>query len=655
MTLLARDLLLFVGAGASWSMPAGLPMFDTVRKAVLEELGLTEDDHAAELVPEPFMLELSRNQVEVVPWLREMLGGAAEPNAAHHALARLAAQGATLWTVNFDTLIEQASGGALTACAWPAAPVPAAATGAGTGPVILKPHGSFGGELIVTAEQVLRGLDPAWAARLRADVSGRTVVFLGYRGRDLDFQPIWDDVLATARRVLWFDRADPDEHRRKRLLLRRADDEGRLELRPNVARPPGAPPGDPNPSWDFVHWCRCEGLADPDQALVLRLFEKRPAPAVPKLTGKAGRARPAVQGMLGDIRGARKTYRRMLGTRDLRHAAHGLLMLRLNHGGRSVAFALRAARLVPPVGRLRRARQAAEWKRLTVLSKTGHYRAVLRGTARLPDDAPSTPLILRSASLRSAESLDEAAMVAAVAVHRARDCEQHPVRLAHAAFQRTLALLWAHRLDEARICLDDELAPYGALAASRWVAWTDFVRGCLAVRDGLPDAALEAFELSRRRFQAERLVDGVTSVLTARLAALRGLGQGRQFRDTVADLAAVEGASGRGQLRYAGNHRFARDAVILERAEFARVHEGDHDAATRLYREVATSPYPLHSAQADLGLGMLEAELGHEPAHARSALITASRIGARLHASRARELLLAPAPAAGRPEEFFFC
>ncbi|MFC1401818.1 MULTISPECIES: SIR2 family protein [Streptacidiphilus] len=649
MAVRAADLLLFVGAGASRSMPAGLPMFDAIRETLLEKIGLKEDPHTAELVPEPFMLELSRSQVEVVPWVREMLGGAAEPNAAHQALAQLAARGAALWTVNFDTLIEQASSGTLTACAWPASPATVAATGA----VILKPHGSLGGELIVTAEQVLRGLDPAWEERLRADVTGRTVVFLGYRGRDLDFQPIWDDVLATARRVLWFDRADPKEDRRKRQLLRRADDEGRLELRPQVPPPPGAPADGLNPSWDFVHWCRSEGLANPDQALVLRLFEKPPAPAVPELIGKADRAKPAVQGMLGDIRGARKSYRAMLCTRDLRYAARSLVVLRLNHGGRSVAFALRAARLIPPVGRLRQARQAAEWKRLTALSKTGHYRAVLRGTARLPDDAPSTPLILRSASLRSADSLDEAAMVAALAVHRARYSEQHPIRLAHAAFQRSLALVWAQCLDDARICLEDELAPYGALAASRWVAWTDFVRGCLAVRDGQPSAALDAFGRSERRFEAEKLVDGVTSVLTARLAALRALGRGDDFRSTVAELATIERASSRDQLRYARNHRFTQEAVILERAEFARVHEQDQDAAARLYQEVSASPYPLHSAQANLGLGMLEAELGREPGHAWTALITASRIGARLHASRAQALLLAPP--AERPEEFFFC
>jgi hypothetical protein len=41
---------------------------------------------------------------------------------------------------------------------------------------------------------------------LRSDVRGRTVLFIGYRGRDLDFQPIWDQVLSDAAAVVWFDR-----------------------------------------------------------------------------------------------------------------------------------------------------------------------------------------------------------------------------------------------------------------------------------------------------------------------------------------------------------------------------------------------------------------------------------------------------------------
>lgn len=107
--------------------------------------------------------------------------------------------------------------------AWPKAPAPSAQ--------LLKPHGTLTGDLILSSEQVLRGLDPLWESRLRGDVRGRVVVFGGYRDRDLDFQPIWDDVLRPATRVLWFDMpATPDdgERRHKQELLHAVLASGRL-------------------------------------------------------------------------------------------------------------------------------------------------------------------------------------------------------------------------------------------------------------------------------------------------------------------------------------------------------------------------------------------------------------------------------------------
>ena len=189
MPLSADGLFVFAGAGVSVSMPAGLPVFDWLRDAILDQLGLggyvpgaggpdsRMTDVASGLVPEPFMLE--RAGVDVQAWLRAVLS-AGEPNAAHRALAQLASAGARVWTVNFDRLIEKAAGERLRCIAWPQDPV--------EGAQLMKPHGSADGHLVVTAEQVLAGLDAVWLERLRADVDGRTVVFVGYRGRDLDFR-----------------------------------------------------------------------------------------------------------------------------------------------------------------------------------------------------------------------------------------------------------------------------------------------------------------------------------------------------------------------------------------------------------------------------------------------------------------------------------
>lgn len=651
MTVEAQDLFVFVGAGASRSLPAGLPMFDGLRRQILLDLGLIADGSDprakayAKLAPEVFMLALSRGGVPVVPWLGDVLG-AGEPNAAHFALARLATAGAVVWTVNFDHLIERAGGPAVVPCAWPASPA--------DGANLFKPHGTLGGELIVDAEAVLRGLPSAWEDRLRSDVAGRTVVFLGYRGFDLDFQPIWDDVLAAAKDVLWFDLPDPDEDRHKRMLLAGKEAAGRLHLRPPVPSPSTAPPGTtPNPSWDFIHWCREQDLADPDPALVLQLFGT-PAPVLPALPGTPyDRAKPVLLGLLGEIKAARAGYRALLRRpAHFRHAARSLLELQLNHGGRSLARALGVVRLLPPVGRLAATRRLAEVKRLTVLSKTGNYPAVLRGTRNLTADSLSTLWILRSAALRSSASLDAAADAARTAWDSAR-AERHPVRIAHAAFQRTLALMWADRLDEARSCLEQDLDPYAALAANRWLAWADFIRGGLAVRDGDAGAAGIHLQRSRDRFAAEALDDGVASVLVALLAVRRLQGADGEFAAALREVERFDRTKGKQRLRYARKHPFMRHAVLLERAEFARVHTGDTDAALRLYGQVARSPYPLHAAQAHLGLAMLEVERGRPPEHAATALAAATRIGARRHARHARALLSAPGP--DRPPEFFFC
>ena len=134
--------------------------------------------------------------------------------------------------MNFDTLIERASPSMLR-CAWPSTPSGDAQ--------LLKPHGTLTGQLIVTADQVLKGLEPPWE-RQRADVEGRTVIFVGYSGWDLDFQPLWNDALQAADTVLWFDMPDPAEQERKRRLLHAVERSGWLEFPQRSTPTPGTRP-----------------------------------------------------------------------------------------------------------------------------------------------------------------------------------------------------------------------------------------------------------------------------------------------------------------------------------------------------------------------------------------------------------------------------
>jgi hypothetical protein len=134
------------------------------------------------------------------------------------------------------------------------------------------------------------------------------------------------------------------------------------------------------------------------------------------------------------------------------------------------------------------------------------------------------------------------------------------------------------------------------IAATRWVAWADFVAAGLAVREGSATEAIRLFSLSEARFAAEALVDGQVSVAYARLAAHRLAGADDDF---VAELELLARLMRRRQLgaRYYGRgNRFTREAIEIERAEFFRTHTGDQAAARRLYEGAASSRYPVHAA-----------------------------------------------------------
>lgn len=654
-TIKVEELFVFAGAGVSLSAPAGLPLFPWLRDEILNQLELSEyvprrhngisshQQRVAEgLAPEPFMLALRRGGAEVAAWLGAVLSRGT-PNAAHAALAQLATAGARVWTVNFDTLIEQASSGGLAVRAWPDEPSSDAQ--------LLKPHGTLPGRLIVDSEQVLRGLEPSWERQVRADVHGRTVVFIGYSGRDLDFQPLWDDILLRhARRVLWFDLPNPDEQQRRTGMLRGVAAAGRLHFPPPPLVRSG---GRPNPSWDFVRWCGERGLVDVDEQLVARLHEQLPDVRYPRLQGAIPFARAATQQILGDRRAARRSYVGLLAGSHRRRAAGELTRLTLNHGGRLVATALAVAQLLPAVGRAKQVRVVAHRKRTTILSNLGRHTAVLRATARIAPDDVSSLLVLRASALRMTGSLDAAAALAEQAMRQALG-EHHPVRVAHAAFQRGLALVWAYRLQEADRHLHDHQRPYAALAATRWVAWADFVQAGLAIHHRQLDLALQALDAGAARFQAEGLLDGQIDMATVRLTALRLAGDDDAFQQQRTALEDLMDPSHRQGIRYARGHRFTSEAIALEDAEFARVHRGDLDAAEALYRYVAASTYPIHAALGHLGLAAVHAQRGGFPSHAQQAASLGRVVDARLVIAKAEQLLAASTRTPIVPNELFF-
>jgi hypothetical protein len=645
----ARDLFVFAGAGASFAPPAALALFDPMRNAILDELNLHEYVPGSAtsrpdlvgitrgLAPEPFMFALRESGVDVQGWLTRTLRAddpyRPEPNAVHIALAQLAGAGAAVWTVNFDTLIEEAVPG-LRAVSWPADP-------AGGGDVF-KPHGSLPGPLIVASDDVLRGLRPEWEQALSEAVRRPVVVFIGYSGRDFDFQPLWDELLDGAGTVVWFYRPDPDDPdepaRRRRLLRRCVERDALIQIE------------SANPSVDFVAWCERNGLASVAPSLVDRLSEGRSERPFPRLDVSSGEAEATIRGVLGDWRGAIRTdLGRLRHEPGRRAVATQLAKLVVNNAGRWVTVPLWWGGKIPFLPP--RTRIGAERKRLTVHSRLGNHRPVLRGTRHIDDQDLSTLLILRAEALRVTGSLDEAVDAAAEAYARAR-AEAEPVRVAHAAFQRAQALLWAERLDECRRCLDQQLRPASVIAAARWVAWADFVEGGIAVHEGDPVTAEKYYELSEQRFRGEGLTDGVVSVQTARLTVQR-MHSPAGFPGVLAGLRTSMAGTDARSTFFTKGHPFTDEAVLIEEAEFARIHRGDLESAGRSYATVARSRFPLQRSLGLLGVGSISVERGTGRTALTEAHDLATRIGARLitrHAAAALAL-----PSGRRPDEVYFC
>ena len=505
--------------------------------------------------------------------------------------------------------------------------------------LLRKAHGSLGGPLVATSEQVLSGLDPLWLEQLEADLRGRsTAVFLGYSGRDLDFHLHWDNALRGVEKVIWFDVPDPTGREYRSSLLPTAVARGAFDLPEPWPLPDWAPSGSrPNPSWDFLCWCTSQGLGDPDPDLLRALFDTPLAHPGTHIPGDLTWVRSSVLGMLGAYSEERKQYVRTLlrshGQR--RQAARALAMHTANHGGSAVGAAMGLARVLPNTGRTASLKELANRKRLTVFNRVGAHEKTIRALGHQGAGELSTYDILRAQSLRMIGSLDEAVQVADRAYRKALT-EQHPVRVAHAAYQKCQALLWSEHLDETRTCLYDELKPHAAIAASRWVAWADFIAAGLLICENRPDESLDTYATSERRFLAEALLDGAVSTQVGRLTALRQLKDDAQFEERLGQVRHLV-TNGLPRMRYyATRHNFTLESLRWEEAEFLRTHAADNPGAARLFSSLLGSKYPMHVALGHFGLALCDRSLASQASHLRDAERISADIGLRLVTSRCR-------------------
>jgi len=151
----------------------GIDLHELLRQSSFKDVPL-------ELIAEEILRNVDIGVDDVLGWMAN-----AEPNLNHCVLATLSrAPGCSIITTNFDELIERSGG-----------------------THIHKLHGtiSSASDLVIKLSQVGRGLaDAAFRRRVKSLLEGKSVVFMGYAGRDLDILPVLSAL--NFRDVLWFAR-----------------------------------------------------------------------------------------------------------------------------------------------------------------------------------------------------------------------------------------------------------------------------------------------------------------------------------------------------------------------------------------------------------------------------------------------------------------
>ncbi len=610
----ADDLFVFAGAGLSLPPPSGLPVFWQIRDSVLRQLGMDEfvppsetppfrsnrsssprERLAEGLLPEPFLQLLEDSGVPVNPWLDELLE-VKTPNAGHRCVAELIAQGATAWTVNFDTGIEQAAGGRLVVHDLDHHPLADAD--------LRKPHGTWHGKKLFQGRDVMAGLPRDWESLLRAEVADRIVVLVGYSGNDLDFRPIWDNVLQSSRHVIWFCMNDAEEAAKRRLLPRTAN-------RGLLSTPlPQPHPVFANPTLEFARWCRDNRLVSLDSAEVEHLGDKPKHRSFPVLEGNLAEAEAEARATLGDYQGAKHSYLHQLRRDPTQlHTMRRLLNLAINHGGRPTAAALAmGATLMSPIPGLSSPYQRVLQKRSSTLLNIGRPDKALQVLHQSNGDESLAAKATRSGALKYGGSLRDAARLARQVIDEALTSEKpNAVVVSNAALQLVLALLWGGHVKEARDAYAREFCEYAPISASRWVAWSRFLDASIVIHAGEEARGTEVIdELDEAiaMFEASRLVDGMISSLLVKLAAHRWSKDTAWWNHDRRRLQLLLDHPPADSLSYIHHSANLASSVYLEDAQWAHFHRNCPSDAGRLYRAAAKNSRhtPLLAAQANLGL-----------------------------------------------------
>lgn len=189
---------LFVGSGLS--VPSGAPNWpDLLRPLAKSQLGLDLDEHST--LPAIAQWIVNRNNGNRRPLYSRIYASTRwlQPNAYHAAIAAMPVE--TVWTTNFDTLLETSLAARQPTVRHDDASLVTPL--ARDRPEVLKLHGcierSAINDLVVTSGDYedFFARRPAMARRLGSDLLSRSLVFLGYSLSDPDLAT----ALAEARRM----------------------------------------------------------------------------------------------------------------------------------------------------------------------------------------------------------------------------------------------------------------------------------------------------------------------------------------------------------------------------------------------------------------------------------------------------------------------
>jgi tetratricopeptide (TPR) repeat protein len=461
-----------------------------------------DPDLAKVLPPEVFMHCLSSGRVPLSEWLARTLSGS-PPNAVHAVLAQAILNGDTVWSLNADELIESAFDELPGASARQledltthrsadGSPDPAAR--------LLKPHGTVKlRNFIFETTQVIRPMPGDWATRLVADFSAADeIVFIGYRGADIDLRDALDTALRVSAHVSvqWHACSDEDWKEAQDYLPALA------EVHRDAKRVC------PNPSKMFVEWAQAEGIAPAlthDQEAGLDMIDSA-LPDPPR--GRPRLARGYLLELLNQVQLAEDVFvAEFVRLRNVKTALFRFLKLRWYAGDRRFEpiMALdrtRAARFLfgPARKRVRRAHIMYE------SSVLGDHEAALELASRSDPRDPATWIVVAKAERYRGQCREALAAAQKASELAAPLAPTRPARAdekAHAVFEEIYSLIWLGRFAEAQECLGRLYRGYDAQARVRWMGWARYQQAGLALLLGEPERAIDELNSAERYFSAD--------------------------------------------------------------------------------------------------------------------------------------------------------